>query len=326
MNQILQTTSVGGYNNVNYKHEIDEQKQFKSYDGNKKKVGVALAIKIFAIALILFGLILMGNAIYSYIKNSSQESKNKPDISFTRNGNTVVLTVKSEKELRNVAYAWNNEQLQYLSPGNKTEFTTNINIIDGDNNKLNIVVTDIEGKKTNYVEKFDKQPDVIEPEIVISNGDQNFVKIVVTDDTELDHISYRFDNGEETILNADEDNPTRIETQVEIKDTDQKTLIVKAFDASNNQAEERQEIKGTTKPKIEIIPESDPSIIDITVTDNDNLQMVVIYIGEKRYSTPSDVALNKKKFVQRVKIKSGTTIKVEAYNVNEKVATETRTY
>lgn len=293
-----------------------------------EKMSISLIVKIFAIAIIIFGVAILGNGVLAISQNSKQKTSQKaPEVTITRKGNILKLSVKSEVPLRSVGYAWNNEEFQYASAKQKTEYEMAINVIDGENNKLNIAIVDTSNKKTNYKEKYSKEPDTTEPEISISNEDPR-IKIVVKDDTALDHVIYKYGNNQEQMVYADTEDPTKLEIYIDEIETTQATLSVEAVDKAQNHAEVTQEVKGTTKPVITIEPVSneDPSILQISITCEDDLQKIIIYLGEKRYSTPDNVSINKKQFVQKVKVDSGTTIKVDAYNVSEQMTEKTITY
>ena len=60
------------------------------------------------------------------------------------------------------------------------------------------------------------EADVTEPVITISNEDPQ-IKVVVTDDTALDHVTYQYGDLQEQIIRADSADPTTIEFNVLIK-------------------------------------------------------------------------------------------------------------
>lgn len=311
-------------NNYTASFNIDDK---TSYNYNEiGKADTSLIVRIFAITIIVFGILLSGNGVLAISKNNKENaSKKEPAATITRIGNVLNLSIVSDIPLRSIGYAWNNDEMHYVSAMEKTEVEIPINVIDGENNKLNIEVVDKSNKRTYYKEKYSKAPDTIDPEITISNADPK-IKITVTDDTALDHVIYKYgDNQEETVY-ADPSNPTLIEIEIDNIETTQQTLIVEAVDASQNSSQKTQEVKGTIKPVIKMEPtEEDPSIVVISITCEDNLQKIVIYLGEQRYSTPDNVSIDKKQFTQKVKVESGTTIKVQAYNVSEQMTELTRT-
>ena len=87
-------------------------------------------------------------------------------------------------------------------------------------------------------------------------------------------------------------------------------------------ATKEQQVKGATKPKIEVVSDpTDQSYLIIRASDNEGLRMVVFYINEDEYKTDPNTSLNMKNFEYRQKVPKGeTTIKVHAYNLSEQVS------
>lgn len=320
--------AIDNYYDQNNNYNINDNTSYQYNGMQKEKVSVSSIVRIFAITIIIFGVLLLGNGVYAISKNSKAvASQNVPEVIVTRKGNVLELSIKSDIPLRSIGYAWNNNEMHYVSAKESSEFEISINVIDGEDNKLNISIVDMSNNKTSYKEKYSKAPDTVKPEIIISNEDPK-IKITVTDDTALDHVVYKYGDNDEKIMYANADDPTILEIYIDEVETTQATLIVQAVDTSQNASEVSQEVKGTTKPVIKIKPvsEDDPSILQISITCEDNLQKIVIYLGDKRYSTPDNISIDKKQFVQKVKVESGTTIKVNAYNVSEQMAEESLTY
>ena len=320
MNQILQTTSVGAKNMNQNTEQYHERKQ-PSFQGPKTKMSIYSIVKIFAITLILFGIALIGNGSIALTESAKQkENIKRPTLQIERSGNVLNLKIQSEVQLRTIGYSWNEEEFNYVSAKKKNEIKMSINIPEGENNKLEIVVIDMEKNRNNFKEKYSMETDVTEPKIEVSNEDPQ-IKVTITDDTALDHVTYKYGETQEQIIYADSENPTIIEFKVDIE-SGEKVLMIEAVDAAQNHAEKSEKIKGVTKPQIEIAIASpdDPSILAIKVTDEENLQKIVVYVGEERFTT-GDLPIDKKEFSFRIPVKeSGTTVRVEAYNVNEKMA------
>ena len=326
MNQILQTTSVGEKNFRQNTEQYHEKKQ-PSFRGPKAKLEIRSIVRIFAITLVIFGIALIGNGAMALTEGAKQKANQKiPTLQIERSGNVLNLNIKSEIPLRTIGYSWNEEEFHYISAKKKNELNMSINIPEGENNKLEIVVIDMENQRNNFKERYSMEADVTEPEITISNEDPQ-IKVIVTDDTALDHVTYQYGDSQEKVIRADSEDPTTIEFNVDIE-SGEKQLIIEAVDTAQNHAEKAEKIKGVTKPQIEISVASpeDPSILGIKVTDEDNIQKIVVYVGEEKFTT-GDLPLDKKEFAFRVPVKqSGTTVKVQAYNVNGKMAEKSVNY
>ena len=166
-----------------------------------------------------------------------------------------------------------------------------------------------------------EEKDTTEPVITVQNEDPR-IKITVTDDTALDYIIYKYGDNEEVKVEASEDDPTKIEAYIDNVLETQVTLKIEAVDKAQNFATKEQQVKGATKPKIEVVSDpTDQSYLIIRASDNEGLRMVVFYINEDEYKTDPNTSLNMKNFEYRQKVPKGeTTIKVHAYNLSEQVS------
>ncbi len=308
MNQILMTEAV----NKNAKN--------KSRVSNSSDI--TAVVRFFAIIIMVFGLALSGSSAFGMVQNI-QENKNKsiPVVSAQRNGNSVKITVKNDIGIKTIKYSWNDSTETVVQGRNKNQVETTINIIPG-NNKLNMTVIDSNNGTTTYVKNYvQEEKDTTEPVITVQNEDPR-IKITVTDDTALDYIIYKYGDNEEVKVEASEDDPTKIEGYIDNVLETQVTLKIEAVDKAQNFATKEQQVKGATKPKIEVVSDpTDQSYLIIRASDNEGLRMVVFYINEDEYKTDPNTSLNMKNFEYRQKVPKGeTTIKVHAYNLSEQVS------
>lgn len=308
MNQILMTEAV----NKNAKN--------KSRVSNSSDI--TAVVRFFAIIIMVFGLALSGSSAFGMVQNI-QENKNKsiPVVSAQRNGNSVKITVKNDIGIKTIKYSWNDSTETVVQGRNKNQVETTINIIPG-NNKLNMTVIDSNNGTTTYVKNYvQEEKDTTEPVITVQNEDPR-IKITVTDDTALDYIIYKYGDNEEVKVEASEDDPTKIEGYIDNVLETQVTLKIEAVDKAQNFATNEQQVKGATKPKIEVVSDpTDQSYLIIRASDNEGLRMVVFYINEDEYKTDPNTSLNMKNFEYRQKVPKGeTTIKVHAYNLSEQVS------
>jgi len=308
MNQILMTEAVN-------KNARNKSKISNSSD-------ITAVVRFFAIIIMVFGLALSGSSAFGMVQNI-QENKNKsiPVVSAERNGNSVKVIVKNDIGIKTIKYSWNDSTETVVQGRNKNQVETTINIIPG-NNKLNMTVIDSNNGTTTYVKNYvQEEKDTTEPVITVQNEDPR-IKITVTDDTALDYIIYKYGDNEEVKVEASEDNPTKIEAYIDNVLETQVTLKIEAVDKAQNFATKEQQVKGATKPKIEVVSDpTDQSYLIIRASDNEGLRMVVFYINEDEYKTDPNTSLNMKNFEYRQKVPKGeTTIKVHAYNLSEQVS------
>lgn len=321
MNQILITQNDNGNNRNNKnpeKNKLNKNNVRKS-TSNNYSTEISSILRVFAILIIVFGLALSGSGVYATMQNKeNSKSTNKPDVTMQRNGNIVTVVIKCNTGIRSVSYSWNDSPEKVLQGRNQTEFEQEFTIPTG-NNRLNISVIDSKGKQwKQFIKNFaqaeeDTTEPVIELEVVNSN-----VKIVVTDDTALDYIVYKYGEQEEVKINATQEGQTKIEETIPALQGQNK-LIVEAIDKAENVATKEQEIKGANKPTIEVsCDQNDPSYIIIKATDEEGLRMVSFYINEQEYKTDPNTSLNSKTFEWRQKVEHGENkITIHAYNINE---------
>ena len=309
MNQILMTDN----------QNLNQKKKNKTY--NDGPIEIRTICKFFAIIIMLFGFILAGNGVYALVQDAqSKKLASVPVVTINKKGKELQINIENKDGIKSVTYYWNDSvQLQNVTGQNKTSLSFNVTLPVG-NSKLNIEVTDSNGIKKSYVKNyFLEGEDLTEPEINFEVVDEN-IKIIVTDDRELDYVAYIVGDGEEQIVEANEENPAVIEILVPVSQG-QVNIKVEAVDKAQNVANEEQEIKGATKPIIEVVPDpEDPSYLIVRASDEEGLRMVAYYIGDDLYQTDPNISINEKTLEWRQKVEPGETIiKVHAYNINEQV-------
>ena len=99
MNQILSTNMP-----VNEK---------KIKNRNSKPIEVGTILRVFAIALLIFGTFLIGTGIYSIIgkKGANKNESLQPSISIEdKSEDTILLKVVHSKNISKLEYRWNDEE------------------------------------------------------------------------------------------------------------------------------------------------------------------------------------------------------------------------
>lgn len=208
-------------------------------------------IKFFCVVALIFAFILVGEGAYNlYASFSNGSSYPAPVLIPEKNGSDIALKISSEVGISKVLYSWNDgEQMEYKGEGRKT-LSFEIAIPQGDN-ILNISVVDIEGNKTRFEGipvKFSEAEDTKKPRISIENDNGKLV-ITATDETELDYLTYQWEDGEEIKVEASENDKKTIKQEIKIQNVD-KTLTMIAVDKAGN--------KETTVKKITNSNESYP--------------------------------------------------------------------
>lgn len=322
MNQILMTEQP----NNNKREKRKKEKRQKTY-GNDE-IAIESIVRFFAVTIIIFGICLSGGGGYAmYQETERKASASTPIVEDERIGNSIKLTITNDVGIKSVRYCWNDQPETVVEGKNKTKVETTINIISGDtlSNKLTISVVDAKNNTKSFVKNYiQKEEDTTEPEIEIINEDPD-IKIIVTDDTELDYIVYKYGDNPEVKVYATEENPTEIEAYIEDVSEEETLLSIEAVDKAQNIATKDQKVKGvseSTKPKIDVtVDPNDPSYLIIKATDDYGLRMVVFYLNEQEYKTDPNVSLNTKEFEYKIQVQHGqTNVKVNVYNLSEQVS------
>lgn len=324
MNQILVTDSNSPKKNSNNSNNFNNRN--KKVKEPKMRIptdsgDVSVIVKFFAVLILIFGMVLSGNGVYAIIQNAEIAKNTKlPVVEVSKSGNTAAITIKCENGIRTVSYGWNASTPKVVQGRGNTLVEQTISIPKGENNKLNISVIDSKGQTRRYVKNLKQdERDTTEPTIEFEVVGSN-IKIIVTDDTAIDYITYQFGDAQEVTVNAKQEGQTTIEETVPVMQGEN-TLKVEAVDKMQNVATREQKVKGTKKPTIEVIPDpNDPSYLIIKAYDDDGLRMVSYSINGQEYKTDPNVSLNSKTFEWKQKVEPGETrIIVHAYNISQQV-------
>lgn len=313
MNQILMTES----NNAKNKgHKVP-----KNYD-YKDPNDISSIIKVFAVLIMIFGIALSGDGVYAIIQNAETARNTKlPIVEVLKSGNTAKISISCETGIRTISYAWNDSTPTIIQGRGNSLIEQSILIPSGEN-RLNISVIDSNGKNRSYVKNLKQdEVDITEPTIKFEVVNSS-IKIIATDDTAIDYMTYKYGDAQEVTVKAQQEGQTTIEENVKVEQGES-TITVEAVDKAQNVATANQKVKGTKtkKPTIEVIPDpDDPSYLIIKAYDDDGLIMVSYFINEQEYKTDPNTSLNSKTFEWKQKVEPGETrILVHAYNINEQV-------
>ena len=289
------------------------------YTNTPKKGGtleIKTVLRIFAIACIIFGLILVGQASYAMITKKSEESQSEPLINVTQSDDILNISIKHDKLIDKITYSWNGGEETILQGKGRKEIEERIVIPTGKNTLL-LKAIDINGKIASYSEMYTlEQGDTIKPEIELL-VENSKVKIVAKDETALSYMSYYWNNEDETKIEVREESPKQIEEKIEIL-KGENTLTIVAVDKAGNEAIKEQTFKGVKKPKIEMSREGNELVVK--VKDEEGVQKIEYTLNGQFYSTDPEntgASLNMKEVEFRQPLSAGENkITIKAYNVS----------
>ena len=263
--------------------------QILDYNPNKSSSGGSSKsdkiVRVFAIFLALFAVCLLGVGGYSYISNKGKTevantpgNATEPVIEVEEQENALIIKVSHDKAIKEMVYNWNDEKESRKTYNGETEIETQINLLAGENT-LNIIVTDIDGVEAKYSNTYvsdvgeDKEKPVIDTEV---NG--NKLIITATDETEMDFVTYRWNNDVEQKVEVEAAGQKTIQFEIEILKGKNDLMIV-AVDKNNNSESKEANYTGVTKPDINITVSAEKDHVDIYIAHETGIKEVLLQIN-----------------------------------------------
>lgn len=279
-------------------------------DGKGNGTDIKKIIKFFAIAAIVFGLSMLGTGSYAIIQSSKQKNA-IPDLSVQDlNDGNIGIVVIHNKEIDSIVYSWNDEETEEIGGAGRKEIEETIPA-KGGTNTLKVTAIDIEGKSSVFEKEFIIE-DKIKPELELE-VEGNKIIVTATDETEISYITYRWNDEEETTVEAEDE--LEIIEEIDIKEGTNELTVV-AVDSNNNMKEKKQEFKGLSKPKIEAWKEEGQLILKITHEKGIG-KIKVKYNGEQS-EYGKDATNNEKEITLRFNLKIGDNhVDVWAYSTED---------
>ncbi len=279
--------------------------QILDYNPNSKSNksgGSDKIVRVFAIILIIFAIALIAVVGYGMISNKKEVNnataqQTKANITVENQEAQATIKVTHDKNIQKLVYSWNTSSERTIKGTNKY-MEEKIDIPAGDNT-LHIKVIDENGVETTHDEEISSEQgvDIINPIIELSL-DGKKLKIVATDETALDFLTYRWNEEEEETVYAEEGSK-EITTEIEII-KGKNDLTVVAVDTSNNTTTETKSFTGLTKPEITVTLSEDGSSIDIKAVHESGIEAVSFNFNNVDYNvdigsdTPNQIQFNQK--------------------------------
>lgn len=259
---------------------------------NKKSAPVEInkVIIFFAIAIIIFGIVLIGGGLYAINKNKTTEENptteipteiSTPEISVTREDDQILLEVTHTKALSIVTYQWNDEEAEEIEADGAYTISEEITIPFG-TNTLYVTAVDENGEETNFVNEYTQDGDG-KPVIELLLTNENKIRIKVQDTLGLKYIRYTWNSGNYVTIEANVDNLQLIDELVEIP-LGQNTLRVEAVNTDDMITVKELEVKGVKRPVVSL--KQDGSELVINVQDEVGLKVVNFTLNGTKYQMP----------------------------------------
>ena len=283
-----------------------------------KPANIKNIILFFNIAIIIFGIALVGFGSYGivqWLQSRVPVSTNKPVINASVVEDTSVkISVTHDKAIEKISYSWNNGEEETILGRNRQAIDYLIDMPFGEN-VLNISVVDSLGITASFTNTYvySNGVDIQSPTIELSAlEDDKQIHILAMDETEIAYITYRWNEEEETRIDSTDESKTVIETNIDIPKGENELTVV-AVDGNNNMETKTQKCVVLTKPVIEI-PRQHGEELTITVRDEQGLDYVEYTVNGKKYKWVSSTD-NRKEWTHTQKLDPGENeIIINAYN------------
>lgn len=257
------------------------KKEKKKKTKNSGPIEINSILKFFSIAILFFGVFMIGSGSYSmYQESKVGTGSTKPTIYVEQITETELrLQITHDKALERVTYNWNNEEPTEIDAKGKRKVEQTIEIPTGENT-LNVYAIDVNGQEIRYPRQYIREGDInIEFEVDGSN-----LKVTANGKEQLSYMTYRWDEEEETRIDI---NDMQTEQTIEIP-KGLHTLTVIVVDINNKTETKEQEVKGVTKPTLNVTTDGSANFV-INASDEEGIKRVEFIINEtEKYALDLD--------------------------------------
>lgn len=279
----------------------------ESNEKTKKKSGSIEINKIvifFVIILIIFSISCIGMGAYAIIQNNDIIGYKKPEIDMQKQDDKLAIIATSTRVIDRIVYTWNDDSNEEVINGNGQNNVEKVIDLPVGNNTIKLTIYDINGKKTTYEKNYEVESKVPQLSIEAANGK---LKVIAKDNEKMSYITYRWDEEEETKIDATETSAAQIEQEIEIP-RGQHALTVVAVNSRNLSSTKTQEVKGITKPTISVVQDADNfKYAILSVSDEEAIKNVLIDLNGKKYQI--DLSNYKEKSIQyKLELQQGENI------------------
>ncbi len=311
MNQILSMQKSQMSSSNGSKQKKPKKEKQINYGRPSNKANIVSISRVFCVLIILFGLVLIGDATYGIV---SSKPTLKDTINVTANaiGSDVTIKAVGSMPIQRLTYKWGQGE-EIVIQGNGTVELEAVTQIPRGNNILNMTVIDYYGNKAEFQKQYiNEQDDSSKPSIEISVSG-NMLNIIATDETEMSYLTYSWNNETPTRVNIDSNatDKRELRTSIEVQ-RGENTLDIVAVDVDGNTATRTENIKGANKPTFEV--SADGTNLIINAKDDEGINKIEITVDGAVSETEPD---NLKELQATLPITPGDhTVTIKVTNVN----------
>lgn len=295
---------------------VEDKKKKKRKNLNSSPIAIKNIVIFFSVAIIVFSLCIIGHSSYAIYRDSKGNNvENLAHIDMTRKNDTLIINVESDYIINKFKYNWKNSEQTSIIEESKS-FQEEI-ILPNGNNILTIILEDETGRAVTYTKEIILDGvDIIKPSVEIVQDQGASVRINANDETQIEYITYRIDDGEEVRIDKNNDNDKTIEYIVNEIPRGEHTIYATAVDSSGNiEEKESPIIVSSDRPKIKnITVDQETGKIIIEASDEDGIQSIEVNLNGAIYQM-NDV--NRKEAAFSLDVQQGkNTISIKITNIN----------
>ncbi len=277
-----------------------------------KNDGIKSIIRFFAVVVIVFALVLIGEGGFNLYKSlGKNKDYAKPELKLEKNGSSMNVKVDGEIGINKIIYAWGKGNETVINANGRKNVNFDIEIPQGENN-LKTSIIDIEGNKTKFQEvpvTFSANEDSTKPVISIEKVDGK-LSVTAVDETELDYLTYKWEDADEVKTNTSEEDKKVIKQVIDVqKGTKQLTLV--AVDKAGNKQTVTKKVIGSNGPTIKASIADNSFVVKVTA---ESAITEIKYTLNDETAKVENIPEGAKEFEFKVPLKEGANyLKINAY-------------
>lgn len=252
------------------------EKKKKNKKTSSGPIEIKGIVRFFAVFIMLFGIVLAGEGSYAlYREIDESRPENIPNLTLTRDGDTLLLKVEHNTEISKLNYRWNDGE-QNSIPEGTTYVEEEILLPDG-NNILNITIIDMKNREYQFVKEYNLEGvDITKPNIDVTQTEEGTanISIVASDETAMAEMTYKINDEQEVSIQATELEQKEITQDITLPEG-QNILTVVAKDSTGNTTTYEKQIIVSSKPTIEIVSQ-EGNVITLKISDKYGLKDVIV--------------------------------------------------